>query len=526
MSDQQEKCPVIVVGPGDLEIEQVVAIARGRATATLDPDPEFRGRIKAASKLVGEAQQAGHEIYGVTTGVGDSVGNRIPPTLRDEMPLNLLRFHGVGTGRILSEEEAAAVVVARLASLSRGASGVREIVLERLVAALNQRLLPRIPAEGSVGASGDLTPLSYLAAMLVGEREVSLAGRVVEAREALDALDLTPLWLRPKESLAIMNGTSMMTGLACLAHERAHALAALAAVITALNSHAIAGNPGHFDDRIFALKPHPGTRACGAAIRQSLEGSSNDKIARLQDRYSIRCAPHVIGVLLDALRAARVDLTIELNGVSDNPLLDPRSGEILHGGNFYGGHVCHAMDAIKAATAGVADLLDRQIALLCVPSTSSGLSENLVADQGAEGVVHHGFKAMQITASALAAEACKLSMPASAFSRSTESHNQDKVSMGSIAARDCLRALELAEHVAAIALLAGCQALDLRGPRSAGRGIRALHDAVRERIPMVREDRRQDVDIQSVVEIHRIGGLPGVARGEALRAMTEQFAHT
>jgi len=223
----------------------------------------------------------------------------------------------------------------------------------------------------------------------------------------------------------------------------------------------------------------------------------------------------VIGVLLDAIEMASRTLEIELNGVDDNPLVDPEAGAILHGGNFYGGHVAFAMDALKTAIASVADLLDRQLSLLCSPETSAGLPENLVAAEGEERVLHHGFKAMQISASALCAEALKLTMPAASFSRSTESHNQDKVSMGTIAARDCARVLELSEGVGAIVLLAGCQGLDLREGGSGLRGLLALRDAVRKAVPMLREDRRQDRDIERVLDLLRSDALPlDTARSE------------
>ncbi len=503
-------------GDGDLAIEDVVGLAREERRASLSDDAQYRRRIAESLRLVAEFQRSGREIYGVTTGVGASVGNQIPAALRADMPLNLLRFHGVGTGRILDEEESVSVVASRLASLARGYSGVRECVLERLCELINLRLLPRIPAEGSVGASGDLTPLSYLAATLVGEREVSLRGDEMSAAAAHAKVGLRPLILEPKESLAIMNGTSMMTGLACLAFARARALAALASTLTAMTSEAIHGNPEHFDDRIFALKPHPGSRACATWIREHLGHDRSQKSARIQDRYSIRCAPHVIGVLVDALEFSRVILTTELNGVNDNPLIDPESGRVLHGGNFYGGHVCFVMDGLKTAVANVADLLDRQLVLLCSGETSDGLPENLVAAKGVEGLIHHGFKAMQISASALTAEALKLTMPASAFSRSTESHNQDKVSMGTIAARDCLRILELSESVAAILLLAVCQAVDLRDLADFSASTQAVHARVRAEIPMVDVDRRQDLDIRTAVSLHRQGRLPGTGRGDAL----------
>ena len=323
-----------------------------------------------------------------------------------------MRFHGCGTGRILDETESAAVVAVRLASLARGYSGVRPLLLERLCDFLNLRLLPRIPEEGSVGASGDLTPLSYLAAALLGEREVSLRGEVISAADGLARAGLEPLALRARESLAIMNGTSVMAALGCLGFTRALRLARWASALTAIGCDTMRGNPAHFDARIFALKPHPGTQRCAAWIRADLVAArpapGPPQPARLQDRYSLRCAPHVIGVLLDALDFSRSMLEIELNGVSDNPLVDPDSGDILHGGNFYGGHLCFALDGLKTAVANVADLLDRQLCLLCDPATSGGLPANLVAAPEPASVAHHGFKAMQITASALTAEALKL----------------------------------------------------------------------------------------------------------------------
>jgi histidine ammonia-lyase len=213
-------------------------------------------------------------------------------------------------------------------------------------------------------------------------------------------------------------------------------------------------------------------------------------------------------VLVEAVDAARRTLEIEANGVDDNPLIDAASGEVLHGGNFYGGHVGFAMDGLKIAVASVADLLDRQLCLLCVPETSGGLPANLVAGAGADTLAHHGFKAMQIATSALAAEALKATLPATAFSRSTESHNQDKVSMGTIAARDCRQILELTESVAAIVLLAVCQAVDLRGDEANAPRGRALRDAVRKSVPLVEADRRQDLDIEAVLALYRRGELP------------------
>jgi histidine ammonia-lyase len=503
----------VVFGPQPVSIDDIVAIADGSARVTLDPDPAYRRQLEASRQSLERQLASGRQIYGVTTGVGESCETKVPAELAESLAVNLLRFHGCGTGAPLSDAESAAVVAVRLASLARGHSGVRPVILERLVALLEHRILPRIPCEGSVGASGDLTPLSYVAAVLMGEREVSFRGQVVPAAEALGAAGLTPLALLPKESLSLMNGTSMMTGLASLAFGRARSLGRLASALSAVACEVLRGNASHFDERTFALKPHPGQVTCARWIREDLEYRRGDPAqqTRIQDRYSLRCSPHVIGVLLDALAMFRPVIETEINSVNDNPIVDAESDEILHGGNFYGGHIAFATDCLKTAVANVADLLDRQMAMLCNPMTNNGLPADLVGQTSATRVANHGFKAMQISASALTAEALKLTMPASVFSRSTESHNQDKVSMGSIAARDCQRVLDLTETVAVIELLALCQGLDLRGIERARRRSRALHAAVREVAARNDGDRRQDRDIEQVLELHRTGRLPAGA---------------
>ncbi|MEM8664643.1 MAG: aromatic amino acid ammonia-lyase, partial [Pseudomonadota bacterium] len=487
----------------------VWSVAYGGGKAALDPSPAFRDRIEAGSKRLHDRLAAGERIYGVTTGFGESVVTEVPITLTDDLALNLVRFHGCGTGAVFSEAEAAAVVLTRAASLSAGWSGVRYEVLERLCDLLSRRVLPVIPSEGSVGASGDLTPLSYIAAVVMGEREVYRGGRIEPAAAALEAEGLAPIALAPKESLAIMNGTSVSAALTALSLERARSLARLVAALTAMASDVTGGNPAHFDARIFAAKPHPGQAQCADWIAQDIEyvpGATRE--GRLQDRYSIRCAPHVIGVLVDALAWMEPWIETELNGASDNPLIDPQTGEPLFGGNFYGGHACFIADGLKNAVANVADLMDRQMALLCAPGTSNGLPENLVGLTGDARAAHHGFKAMQIAASALTAEAQKLTMPASVFSRSTENHNQDKVSMSTIAARDCGRVLDLAETVAAICLITLAQAVDIRRDAGCHHRARALRDAVREKVRFNDGDRRQDGDIAAVREMIHKRTLP------------------
>jgi histidine ammonia-lyase len=502
--------PAVTIGPSKLRIDQVLAIATGSARIALDDSPAFRQKLKRSVELLDHLIESGEVIYGVTTGFGASCEAPVPIALTSAMAVNLVRFHGCGTGRILDETEAAAVMVVRLASLAQGRSGVRTLLLERMCDLINRRILPQIPAEGSVGASGDLTPLSYVAALLIGEREVSCGGRVTPAADALAAARLKPIELRPKESLALMNGTSVMTGLACIAYERALRISRWAASLTAMASDVLRSNRGHFDQRLFLAKPHPGQLACARWIAADIEyiANASKHDGRIQDRYSIRCAPHVIGVLLDCLAFIRDLIETEINSSNDNPLLDPATGDILHGGNFYGGHPCMAMDMLKIAVANIADLIDRQMALLCNPHTNNGLPADLVARRGGDQVSHHGFKAMQITTSALTAEALKLTMPASVFSRSTESQNQDKVSMGTIAARDALRVAELTETVLAITQLALCQAVDLRGGEGSHCRSRELHQAIRQSVPVNDADRRQDLDIQRVLDLYRAGELP------------------
>src|SRR3954470_22426338 len=301
-----------------------------------------------------------------------------------------------------------------------------------------------------------------------------------------------------------------MTGLACLAWRRAEYLSRVAVRITALAALAMRGNREHFHPALFALKPHAGQAEAAAWLYADLAAPAGESAgARLQDRYSIRCAPHVIGVLRDALPWLRRDIENELNSANDNPLVDAEQGLILHGGHFYGGHIAFAMDSLKAAVASVADLLDRQMALLVDSKFNYGLPQNLTGAAAARAPINHGFKGVQISVSAWTAEALKLTMPASSFSRSTESHNQDKVSMGTIAARDCLRVLELTEQVAAALVLATRQALLLRRCQGEldtmmlGDDVRAFFEHAVPEFPFLEEDRRLDHTLQSTMSAIR-----------------------
>jgi histidine ammonia-lyase len=506
MTPPPNESPSPRFGDAPLRIEDVVALSRRRATAELSEDPAFRARITRGADFLDRLLKEDGVIYGVTTGYGDSCTVNIPPELVAELPHHLFAYHGCGLGRFLDEAETRAVLAARLASLARGMSGVSLSLLEGLVLLLKHDVLPLIPAEGSVGASGDLTPLSYVAAVLCGEREVMYQGQRRAAKEVLAEIGMTPLQLRPKEGLAIMNGTAVMTALACLAFHRAEYLCRLATRLTAFNVLASAGNAHHFDAVLFAAKPHPGQSRTAQRLREDLHSDRPPRNEqRLQDRYSLRCAPHVIGVLEDALPFLRQLIETELNSANDNPLIDPDREQILHGGHFYGGHIAFAMDSMKNAVANIADLLDRQLALLVDTRFNHGLPSNLSAASGPRAAINHGLKALQISVSAWTAEALKLTMPASVFSRSTECHNQDKVSMGTISARDCLRIVELTEQVVAAMLIAARQGIELRqrvaGPQSELRDQpAAMYDDLRQRIPLVEEDRALDVELRGLLD--------------------------
>ncbi|GGX86739.1 histidine ammonia-lyase [Litchfieldella qijiaojingensis] len=489
-------------------LEDVLAVAEGRRRVVLSTTPDFRERIARGSAFLECLLEEDGVVYGVTTGYGDSCTREVPASDLEQLPRQLYTFHGCGLGEVLSVEAARAVVIVRLVSLCRGVSGVSVELLERLAWLLEHDVVPVIPEEGSVGASGDLTPLSYLAAVLCGEREVFDRGQRRATSEVFAERGLSPYRLKPKEGLALMNGTAVMTALGVFAFARTAYLARLATRITALSVYALDGNPYHFDADLFAAKPHPGQNRVAERLRDDLHAPDTPRNSpRLQDRYSTRCAPHVIGVVEDALPWWRQFLETELNSANDNPLIDAEHGKVMHGGHFYGGHVAFVMDSLKQACANLADLLDRQLALLVDTRFNHGLPSNLSGATPERASLNHGYKAVQIGASAWTAEALKLTMPASVFSRSTECHNQDKVSMGTIAARDALRVLTLVEQVAAATLHATCQAVELRSHLTDAaplpERLAGFLDACRSTFPALSEDRALEPELRTLCGLIR-----------------------
>jgi phenylalanine ammonia-lyase len=422
-----------------------------------------------------------------------------------------------------------ATMLFRANCLAKGNSGVRLELVERLLELLNHDVLPLIPERGSCGASGDLVPLSYVGRTLAGETEVLYEDEVREAADVLAELGLEALELEAKEGLALTNGTSFMSAFAVLAVTDARELAFVADLCTAMASQALMGNRGHFNAFLFEAKPHPGMIESAANIRALLEGSGlthdaeevvpldgagfRELTRSVQDKYSIRCAPHVTGALRDTLEWVERWVGVEVNSSDDNPLFDAGAGRAQSGGNFYGSHITQAMDSLKVALANLCDLIDRQLELVVDEKFNAGLTPNLIPyfePDHPEAGLHHGFKGMQISCSALTAEALKLCNPASIHSRSTEAHNQDKVSMGTIAARDARSIVEILQHIAAIHLIAICQALELRGIEQASPKARAAFALVRARVPFLSADRRMDGDIAAIVELIRSGELSRV----------------
>jgi histidine ammonia-lyase len=459
---------ILIIGKDRLTIENLTAAAKKKIKVQLDDSAEFETKINAGADFLDKTLEKHGEIYGVTTGYGDSCTKQVSVEHYNKLPVNLTRFHGCGMGDYFDSTTVRALMIVRLNTLAQGYSGVSIDLLRFMEFFIKHDILPLVPQEGSVGASGDLTPLSYFAGALAGERQVTYKDEIRSSAETLAGLGKRPYQFRPKEAIAIMNGTAVMNAVAAIAFSDAEYLTDLACRVTAMNSIALKGNGYHFNERLFELKPHPGQALAAEKIRTSLPAENHDTLntsARIQDPYSIRCAPHVIGLFYDIRDILRSFIETEMNSANDNPLVDPQTSSIYHGGHFYGGHICFAMDSIKNIIANIADLMDRQFALLVDKKYNRGLPPNLTGSRDNISC-NHGFKAVQIAVSAWTAEALKNSIPMSIFSRSTECHNQDKVSMGTIAARDCVRINKLTAQVMSASLLTGFQAVNLRIKKS------------------------------------------------------------
>ena len=478
-------------------------------------DEAFRTKIANSHQFLLDEISSGKPIYGVTTGYGEAGTNYSAFEQAKELQKNLFRFHGCGIGPSLSHVECKRILMIRITSLSKGYSGITAALLERMAYFFNNDIIPVIPAQGSVGASGDLTPLSYIAAAIVGEREVYYKGEERRSEDVYKELGMDPYVLEPKEALAIMNGTAAMSGIAIVAMEKfENWMYSYESFIAGLFEMMHAdGTP--LQPLVHEVKPFDGQIRCAAQLAKKLEGSEivqaqderyekffDEDTLCIQDKYSIRCTPQVLGVVWDNLEMSKKWVETESNAVNDNPVIDGEGKKIYTTGNFYGGYVAHAMDTLKIAAANAADLLDKQFSLLVDHKFNRGIGENLKISDKPH---HHGFKAMQISLSSLSADVMMNIMPASVFSRPTESLNQDKVSMGTTAALNFKRTLPELEMMLAIAIMGLAQAVDIRGHEGISPQLEALYKKVRSEVEPLVADRRMDKEIQKIVEMIQNG---------------------
>ena len=514
----------ITVKGEDLTIENVWDVAFNNEKINLPEDKEFWDTLSASRKFLEDYIATGVPTYGVTTDFGDSCHNQISVEKAGELQRDICTYHGIGLGPKFDHETGRAVVLARLnGNVKGGHSAIRPELAKMMVTMLNKDIIPVIPQLGSVGASGDLTPLSYLAAAIMGERDVYYKGKIVPALEAFNAEGIKPLPIEAKEGLALMNGTSVMTAVASIAWKKAERLAKISDFLTAVTSEITKGKDTPFVAKVSEIKNHKGQCESAAYVYDIIKDSKRvfryedflktqiEKLDgkgfmaqqnKIQDRYSIRCAPQINGVYRDTLRFARDLITEELNSANDNPLVDIEAGRLYNTGNFYGGHICAACDYMRTALANISDLSDKQAEVI-IDGKFNGLTENLIsytpADHPRAGL-RLGFKAAQITISAIRGEVMSYCFPISLTSQPTEALNQDKVSMGTISARKFNEQIELVYLQFATHLLAAMQAVDLAGKDDFAPFTRKVHAEVRRMSAFVEDDRALDKEATAVAQ--------------------------
>ena len=509
----------ISIGRDRLTLAVLRRIAREGPPIALDPGciPGLEAAVAAIEKIV----EAGEPAYGIKTGFGKLAQTKIPRADLARLQTNLLLSHAAGTGPLLGDEAVRLILALKIASLAQGRSGVRTQTVNALVALYNSGVMPCVPSKGSVGASGDLAPLAHLSATLIGVGEVRIAGRIAPAAQGLEHAGLKPLTLGPKEGLALLNGTQVSTALALLGLFAAEDVFAAAVVAGALSVDAAMGSDTPFDARIHFLRGQPGQIDVAQRYRELLEGSairashlSGDD--RVQDPYSLRCQPQVMGACLDVMRSAARTLEIEANGVTDNPLVFPDSGEVLSGGNFHAEPVALAADTLALAIAEIGALSERRIALL-IDGSISRLPPFLVEHGG----VNSGFMIAQVTAAALASENKSLAHPASVDSLPTSANQEDHVSMATFAARRLADMADNSAAIVAIELLAAAQGVDFRAPLATSPALMRTMHAIRARVPFYAEDRYFAPDIETIKRLV----LDGYFSDEAARLLPGKGFH-
>ena len=481
-----------------------------RAPVSVELGKGPRRRIEEAAEAVGEVIAQGRAVYGVNTGFGRLAEVRIEDDELARLQRNLVRSHATGVGEDLADDVVRLVILLKVIALAGGHSGVRLRLVDALAALLEHEICPRIPSRGSVGASGDLAPLAHLSNALLGEGEVRVHGKSMPAREALARAGIEPIRLAPKEGLALLNGTQVSTALALAAAFRTEGVLAAALVAGAMSTDAVEGSDGPFDERIQRVRGHRGQAAVAAVLRELMRGSeiraSHLHCNRVQDPYSIRCQPSVVGACLDALHHVSDLLETEANAVTDNPLVFADAGEILSGGNFHAEPVAFAADHLALALAEIGSLSERRTALL-IDSSLSRLPAFLVEDSG----LNSGFMLAGTTAAALVSENKCLAHPASVDSIPTSANQEDHVSMATHGARRLHDMLDNVEHIVAIELLAAAQGVEFRRPARSSASVEEAIEALRAISPPYTEDRSLAADIAGVASLVTEGRFLGYA---------------
>ena len=482
----------------DLAIADVVNVARRDLPVALDRRAEQR--IDDAAKLVQRLAEAGEPVYGVNTGYGDLATVRVPTDQLRALQRNLVRSHAVGVGDPLPIDVVRAILLLRANTLAAGRSGVRRRTIEAVLDLLDRGVHPVIPRHGSVGASGDLAPLAHAALVLIGEGEAFHQGTRLPGAEALRRAKLEPIELAPKEGLSLINGTQVMSAIGCLALHDAEVLATSADVIGALAAEALRATDRAWDEDLHAARPHPGQVAVAANLRTLTAGSplvESHRVGdpRVQDPYSVRCMPAVHGASRDALAYLRRVLEIEINAVTDNPLVFVEGERVVSGGNFHGQPVAIALDLATIAVAELADISEARVERL-VNGHTSGLPAFLVAEPG----MNSGFMVAQYTAAALVTENRLRSSPASVHSAQTSAGMEDHVSMGVHAAHQLGEVVRNTRDVLAIEGLCAAQGLDLLGATSAG-PLEAARSVIREHSARLEQDRALSPDVAAIADV-------------------------
>ena len=492
-----------------LETVRTFAFRKPGTSVEISVSDELLARVRASEKKLHAFIDQGLPIYGVTTGFGDSCHRVISPSQTETLQKNLITYLLAGTGPTLSREATRAIFLIRLRSVSRGYSGVSEELIARMKVYLERDWMPIIPREGSLGASGDLIPLAYLAEVLQGEGQIHhpdplSSSATLAMKDVLQAARMDTYRLKPKEGLALVNGTSAMAGLILTNLISARKIMDTAMTATAWLVMALKGRTEAFEPLVNEVaNTHSGQARVARQIRARLaeENYTAKPLSELairnsetegfvQDRYSVRCVPQILGPVLETIEMVESWLETELNGTADNPLIG-EDGALAMGGNFYGGYLSHGMDYLKISLAHVADLIDRQLTLLIDDKSNRGLPANLADWDGLpedERFLHHGLKALHQATNALTSETMARAMPGGIFSRSSESHNQDKVSLGMSAAVQCAEMIDPLFRAQAMVLTCFAQAIDLRERTLIGATSKALYSEIRAIIPFVKRD--------------------------------------